>query len=244
MSRFFVRPEQIDESQGLVCFDRPDAHHLCQVLRMRAGDTVWALAGDGCEHEAVLLEVAKSRVLARIKAKRALATEPPARVTVAQALPKTLDKLEWVIEHGTEAGAGDFLVFESARSRAQANRFTAKVARWQEIARSAAEQSHRALLPTVEGVLSFHEVLARAKNFDLALLAYEAERRTHLRDVLPKAGNRRILVLIGPEGGFTEDEVRAACDAGALPITLGPRILRTETAALVMLGQIMCLLGE
>lgn len=241
MSRFFVRPDQIDEERGEIRLEGADSHHVCQVLKMRAGETVWALPGDGAEYEAHLCEVGKSRTLAKIDAKRLLETEPRASVTVAQAIPKSLDKLEWVLQHGTEVGAGGFLVFESERGRAQADRFSAKIGRWQEIVRSAAEQSRRAILPEVEGILSFTEVLSRAPLFDTVLLAYEAERITKLRDALPKHWPSRVLALIGPEGGFTGEEVRAARDAGATPITLGPRILRTETAGLVLLSQIVLL---
>lgn len=244
MSRFFVRQDQIDEERGEVRLESGDSHHICQVLRMRAGETIWALPGDGSEYDAVLCEVGKRRTLAKITAKRRLETEPKATVILAQAIPKSLDKLEWVLQHGTEVGAGGFIVFESARSRSQAGRFAEKVGRWQGIVRSAAEQSHRALLPKVEGVVSFSEVLSRAPSFDAVLLAYEDERTTRLRDALPKGPAQRMLVLIGPEGGFEKQEIESAREAGAIPITLGPRILRTETAGLVLLSQIMCLIED
>ena len=244
MSRFFVRPDQIDEERGAVRLEGADSHHLCQVLRMRAGETVWLLPGDGCEIEAKLFEVSKSASLAKITAKRRLDTEPSVSVTVAQAMPKSLDKLEWVLQHGTEVGACGFLAFESARGRAQADRFSAKVGRWQEIVRSAAEQSRRAMLPGVAGILSLSDVLARAADFDAVLMAYEAERAVRLRDALPRRREGRILAIIGPEGGFAGEEVRLASEAGAIPITLGPRILRTETAGLVLLSQILCLSEE
>jgi 16S rRNA (uracil1498-N3)-methyltransferase len=244
MSRYFISTDQIDESAGKVIFEGQDAHHLHTVLRMRGGETVYALDGQGNEYEAVLESVGKSSAIARIATKRRLDTEPCVRVTVAQALPGTLEKLEWVLQHGTEVGAAGFLVFESARGRADGERLAKKQTRWQEIVRSAAEQSHRALLPGVEGVLAFTDLLARFGDFDATLLAYEGERSMGLREGLPKKPGASILVIIGPEGGFTEEEVAQARRGGAIPISLGPRILRTETAGLVLLSQIVCLADE
>jgi 16S rRNA (uracil1498-N3)-methyltransferase len=244
MSRFFVRPDQIDEEHGIVRLESGDSHHVSQVLKMRAGETIWALRGDGLEFEAKLFEVGKRQCLAKITARRRLETEAQVPVTIAQAIPKSLEKLEWVLQHGTEVGASGFIVFESERGRSLSERFTTKISRWQEIVRSAAEQSHRAVMPVVEGVLSYQDVLARTANFDTVLLAYEGERTTRLRDALPKSPASRILALIGPEAGFSEAEVLLAGEAGAIPITLGPRILRTETAALVLLSQIVCLAEE
>jgi len=244
LSRYFIPADQIDESGGVVTFIGPDAHHISVVLRMRIGQTVYALDGAGNEYKAVLERVEKSRAIARIATKRRMDTEPRVRVTIAQALPRTLEKLEWVLQHGTEVGAAGFIVFESARGRTDGERLAKKQARWQEIVRSAAEQSHRAILPTVEGVLAFTDLLARAGDFDAALLAYEGERAMGLRQALPNKANARILAMIGPEGGFTDEELAAARAAGAVPITLGPRILRTETAGLVLLSQITCLTEE
>ncbi|HEX5324393.1 MAG TPA: 16S rRNA (uracil(1498)-N(3))-methyltransferase [Capsulimonadaceae bacterium] len=242
MSRYFIPTEQIDETAGTVLFEGQDAHHLHTVLRMRPGQTVYALDGEGHEYEAVLEEVGKSRARARLQAKRALNTELPIKVTVAQALPRTLEKLEWVLQHGTEIGASGFIVFESARGRSDGERLVKKSARWQEIVRSAAEQSHRAHLPTVDAILSFRAVLEIGRAHDLSVLAYEGERKTKLGQVLPK--NASILAIIGPEGGFTDEEVASARAAGVVPVTLGPRILRTETAGLVLLSQIACLVDE
>ena len=240
MTRFFVTPDRI--VNGTVTFDPADSHHIHTVLKMRAGDRCIVLDGAGRACECTLAEVAKSRVVATVSRETWPASEPDVRIDVAQALPKTLDKLEWVLQHGTEAGASGFIVFSSERSRAEAERFEKKIPRWQEIVKTAAEQSERGKLPVVEGIIGFTEIVKRASEYDLALLAYERETGRTLRDALTGTP-RRILVIVGPEGGFTDGEISEARRAGLLTVSLGPRILRTETTALVIVSQILYAFG-
>ncbi|MBO9600124.1 MAG: RNA methyltransferase, partial [Cohnella sp.] len=176
------------------------------------------------------------------------------RVTVAQSLPKG-DKLETVIQKGTEAGAAAFLPFLSQRTVVQYDdrKEAKRVDRWRRIAKEAAEQSHRGVVPEVMAVSSWKSLIGRFAEYDLVLLCYEEEGRAGngLRRVLTEfAANRveggepRILIVVGPEGGFDEREAEAAAAAGALPIGLGKRILRTETAALYALACIGYASGE
>lgn len=241
MTRFFIRPDQIDKADAVL--DADDAHHLRAVLKAKPGDSVTLLDGTGREYDAALTELGKSHARARITSERVLETECHTRITVAQAVPKMAEKMEQVLQRGTEAGAAGFWAYASARSleHLTGERQTKRIARWNEIVKTAAEQSHRAVLPAVRIDGGLTDVLRSAPDFDLALFAFEGEMETTLRQALERRSTppRTVLLVIGPEGGFAEQEARAARSAGLISVTLGPRILRTETAALVMLSQIV-----
>jgi 16S rRNA (uracil1498-N3)-methyltransferase len=236
-----VSPDRIDGKD--VIFDANDSHHIHTVLKMRAGDKCIVLDGAGRACESVLVDVAKGRVTARVQRDTKPQTEPSVHIDVAQALPKTLDRLEQVLQHGTEIGVGGFIIFSCERSRPEAEKFDKKLPRWREIVKTAAEQSERAKLPTVEGIIPLSDVLKLASDYDLALFAYEREEIVTLRSKLEGSDAKRILIVIGPEGGFSDGEVANARAAGQPTVTLGPRILRTETAALMMVSQIIYSLG-
>jgi 16S rRNA (uracil1498-N3)-methyltransferase len=236
LTRFFVEPSQI---AGAIVFLGPrDSHHLTAVLKRRVGDEILICDGSGTEYLVILQEVNKTAAVGKIVDMYRLATEPSIMVTVAQALPRTLDKLEWVLQHGTELGAVRFVPFYSTRSREDWKRLISKKDRWQEIVRSAAEQSRRAICPHVEEMVSFDTILASASSFDLTIFANENERTTSLKAALSQVAPKNLLVIVGPEGGFTEIEARTAAEHNAISVSLGPRILRTETAALCLLSQI------
>ena len=241
MTRFFVRPEQI--SGNLVTLDGDDSHHLRAVLKAQAGDKIAVLDGSGQEWPAVLMEVGKTKSLAQMREPIVLSTEPVTKITVAQALPRVGDKSEQVWQRGTEVGVSHFWAFESARSLTHltGERHTKRLGRWAEIIKTAAEQAHRAVLPTLRADGFLSDVLAAAPDYDLALLAHEEGAKTLLREALAAqpTAPKSVLIVIGPESGFGFDEVKAALGAGVSLVSLGPRTLRTETAALVMAAQIL-----
>lgn len=241
MTRFFVRPDQINS--GIVSLEAEDAHHLRTVLYAQPGQKIAVLDGSGLEWPASLTEIGKTKAAARLGEPFSPGTEPSIAITVAQALPKMAEKMEQVIQRGTEIGASGFWAFSSERSLAHltGERQEKRLARWNAIIKTAAEQAHRAKLPALRVEGNFDDVLAEACPYDLRLLAYEGEQDVTLRDALMSYSQspNTLLVIIGPEGGFTDDEVQAARKAGVQTISLGPRILRTETAALVMVSQIL-----
>ena len=220
-----------------------DAHHLRAVLKAFPGDRIAVLDGSGQEYAAVLEQIGKNRATARLGEPMLLATEPKTKITIAQALPKAADKMEQVLQRGTEIGASGFWAIASERSltHLEGERQTKRLQRWQSIIKTAAEQSHRAMLPFIRVDGNAQDVFQAAGQYDLALLAYEGETRTMLRDVLSSISTPpcSILVIVGPEGGWTETEFQAAKSHGVVSISLGARILRTETAALVPLSQIL-----
>src|SRR5450432_3275081 len=136
MTRFFVLPQQIDN--GVVTLDSDDAQHLSRVLRANPGDKIDVLDGTGNAYHCVLTRAAKSNAIARIESVEKVNTEPTIRVVIAQALPKTSEKLEWVLQHGVEVGASEFLMFRSRRS--EAGKLAEREERWARIVKTAAEQ--------------------------------------------------------------------------------------------------------
>ena len=241
MTRFFIDPNQIRGADVDLASD--DAHHLRTVLKSKPGDVIAVLDGRGVEYTVSLTEVGKSHARGRITKSIPLDTECRTRITVAQALPKMADKMEQVLQRGTEAGAAAYWAYESARSldHLTGERQAKRIVRWSQIIKTAAEQSHRALLPSLRIDGAFADVAQAAGNFDLALFAYEGEARATLKSALESRTQApmNVLIVIGPEGGFTDQEVATARKNGLVSVSLGKRILRTETAALVMLSQIV-----
>ncbi len=241
MTRFFVRPDQIRDDT--VVLDADDAHHLRTVLHAQPGHKISVLDGSGREWQGALTELGKVRAEARLGEPKMPQTEPPVAVTVAQALPKMADKMEQVLQRGTEIGASAFWAFGSERSleHLTGERQAKRLVRWNAIVKTAAEQSHRAILPALRVDGGLADVLAAAGNSGLALLAHEGEQATTLRQALEAAPRPAgtLLVIVGPEGGFSDGEIKAARRAGVQTVSLGPRVLRTETAALVLVSQIL-----
>jgi 16S rRNA (uracil1498-N3)-methyltransferase len=239
--RFFVPPDAIQDDTILL---PPEAaHHARNVLRLRAGERLLIHDGCGTAYDCLLAEGPGKSAVAQIAARGPVRTEPRTRVTVAQALPKTPDKVEQVLQHGTEVGAAGFLLFAGCRSvarLAEGDKIEKRLARWRDIVRAAAEQSGRGVLPSVEWRPSAGDVGGTFGAYDAALVLHEGATRP-LRGVLdalpPPAA--RLLIVVGPEGGLTDDEVDLFAERGGRIVLLGPRVLRTETAALVGLAQIL-----
>ncbi|GAB7386309.1 16S rRNA (uracil(1498)-N(3))-methyltransferase [Bacillaceae bacterium] len=236
MQRYFVSPEQMDDK--LVFITGEDVHHITRVMRLTVGDRFVCCDGRGRVCLVKLSKLEKGCVTAEIEEELNEERELPVRVTLAQSLPKG-DKMDWVIQKGTELGAARFIPFCSERTIVQLNekKEAKRAERWQKIAKEAAEQARRSRIPEIDRVRSWPELLREAANHELMLIAYEDEETTSLRDVFAEHKEiRSLLVLVGPEGGFSAAEVREAREAGFFPVSLGRRILRTETAGLYVLS--------
>ena len=247
--RFFVPPGAI---LGDTITLPPDAaHHARNVLRLREGDGLIAHDGAGVAYHATVAGAVGSKntpLLAHITRRETLHTEPTTRITVAQALPKTGEKIEQVLQHGTEIGAAGFVFwtgFRSVARLADGEKVDKRLIRWRGIVQSAAEQSGRGVLPGVDWQPFAPDIARLVPNYDAAFILHESA-ITPLRDALAAlpAGSNHLLVIVGPEGGLTDSEVETLAASGATPVTLGPRVLRTETAALVALTQMLVLRGE
>ena len=241
MHRFFVPAESL--GPGELRFSAGDARHIFRVLRLALGDRCVAVAPDGFEYLVELSEVTGGGARGRILSRQRAAGEPVLRVTLVQALARS-EKMDWVVQKATELGVSRIVPVVTERCVVHLDhaRQASRRDRWQKIARSAAAQSRRAQVPPVTELYRWPEALAIPGP---ALLAWEAEQSRGLKAVLrdlPATGS--LAVFVGPEGGFAPREAEEALAAGLRPFSLGPRILRAETAAVALLAAIMYELGD
>ncbi len=234
MHRFFIEPHAVSGSEAVIIGE--DVQHIAKVLRLRVGDEVTLCDGAKTEYTAAIDSVEKERVTLRILETAASKTEPQAEVTLYQGLPKA-GKLETIIQKCVELGITKVIPFDADRSVVKLSEkdFAKKQSRYQRVAYEAAKQSRRGVIPEVGGLVK----LAKEdfSGYDLILLAYEEERGTTLKQALrEKADAKRIALIVGPEGGFSPDEADMLIQKGAVSVSLGPRILRTETAGMAMLA--------
>lgn len=242
MQRFFVEPHQIDEVAHQIHIVGTDVNHISNVLRMKQGEEVWISDGGKKEYRCAIEGFSLDEVLLHIIYAQEPDYELPSRIYLFQGLPKA-DKMELIIQKAVELGAYEVIPVETKRCvvKLDGKKAAKKVDRWQQIAESAAKQSKRMLIPNVHEVISFKEALKYAQSMDIRLIPYELtkgmqETKEILEAIEP---GQSIGIFIGPEGGFEEKEVAAAIEEGAKPITLGRRILRTETAGLAILSVLM-----
>ncbi len=229
MSRFFLQASQI--AGDTVTITGSDAGHISRVLRMMPGAQITVCDMQKQEYLCELVQVDATRVEAKILSVRQGNTEPPFTAFLYQALPKG-DKMESVIQKSVESGVYAVVPMETERCvvRLDEKGRAHKQQRWQKIAESAAKQCGRGRIPSVAEPVSFASALTQASQADCKLFCYEGDGTLPLGKQLPEAPGT-IAILIGPEGGFSQAEVRQAQDAGFVPVGLGNRILRTETAA-------------
>lgn len=215
-----------------------DAHHIFRVLRMQKGDALSLCDGEGAEYDAVIESFYEGSVVCRVGARRESDAESPVQVTLFQCLPKA-GKMETIVQKCTELGVFAVVPVLSARCVVVPNKdFEKKRVRYARVALEAAKQSRRAKVPEVAPLLPIRQVDPGA--FDLFLAAYEEERTVSLKQALQAAGElRRVGLLIGPEGGLAQEEIDRLVAGGAAPVSLGKRILRTETAGMAMLSQVL-----
>lgn len=239
MQRYFVTRTADDGKFEIV---EDDLHHIVRVMRMKAGDQIICVDPHGAGALCEIAEITSEKAVANVVKWLEESSELPVRITIASGLPKG-DKLEWIIQKGTELGAFEFVPFTAARSvvKWDEKKSAKKLERWQKIAKEAAEQSHRSLVPEVQSPLSFKELAKTGSDFTYRLIAYEEEARqgeaSVLADIFGKANSgESILIVFGPEGGLTPGEVDTLKGQGFLACGLGPRILRTETAPLYILS--------
>lgn len=242
MPRFFLSDG--GPVDGAIVLTGQQAAHA-RVLRLRPGDAVAVCDGTGTDYDCTVAELTSDRLVLDVQGCAPSASEPRLRATVYMAFAKS-DKLEHVIQKATELGAWEIVAFPSARcvSRPDDRSLAKKLERWQKIAASAAEQSGRGRIPTVRAVSSFAAAVAEASACDCAVLLYENERAVTFRSRVEQGNFSTAAILTGPEGGFEPSEVEEAAAAGLAVCTLGPRILRCETAPLCALTALLFACGE
>jgi 16S rRNA (uracil1498-N3)-methyltransferase len=240
MQRYFLEKDYIEGD--LFHINGDDFHHMTRVMRMKEGDEFFAVFKGGKSATSKIESISSDDIKASIVQWETAIKELPISVTIASGLPKG-DKLEWIIQKGTELGAHEFIPFNADRSIVKWDEKKAKkkVERWEKIAKEAAEQSHRKLIPKVFSPYSFSELMEISNQYDYKLIAYEEESRASemgnfANTISSMENGSSILIVFGPEGGLTEKEVIKSQQSGFLPCGLGPRILRAETAPLYVLS--------
>jgi 16S rRNA (uracil1498-N3)-methyltransferase len=246
MFQFFVDKTQVNEEAGLVFITGADVNHICHVLRMRVGEQFYVTDGESSgKYLCALKEASEDQVTCDILRNIEESSELPCEITLYQGLPKA-DKMELIIQKAVELGVHRIVPVSTKRSivKLDDKKAGAKISRWQGIAEAAAKQSKRDVIPQIGDVMTLKAALAEAADFEVSMMPYEnAEGMAFTRKLLDEIRpGQRIAIFIGPEGGFDESEVEAALSQGTQPVTLGRRILRTETAGLAMLSMLVYVL--
>lgn len=248
MQHFFVPHDQVEKSRIIIT--GTDVNHMRHALRMRPGEEVTVSDGNNLKYLCRIKEYEicdEERAILEIVRREKNDTELPSRIYLFQGLPKQ-DKMEFIVQKAVELGVYKIIPVAMKRSVVKLSGAKAekKVSRWQEIAKSAAKQSGRGIVPEVGEISSFEEALETAGELDVLLFPYElAEGMKGTRQVMGKIHpGQSVGIFIGPEGGFEKEEVETAIKAGAKVITLGKRILRTETAGIATLSVLMFQLEE
>jgi 16S rRNA (uracil1498-N3)-methyltransferase len=241
MYRFYVEQNQIEEKS--ITITGSDVNHIKNVLRMRVGENLIICNGQGKDFYCIIENESDGQIVANILDVRDTETELQGKIFLFQGVPKK-DKMELIIQKAVELGVYEIIPVMMKRTVVKLEdkkKEAKKIDRWQTIATSAAKQSNRGMIPTVTDTKTLKEAVAYAKDLDCKFLPYEnAGDITKTKELIQKIqSNQNVGIMIGPEGGFEEKEVELAMEAGFNSITLGRRILRTETAGLAIISMIM-----
>ncbi len=245
MSKIFVKPENIHEAH-IDIDNQEDINHIIKVLRLCENDIIIVCDGNGQDYKASVEKIGKKVITAKKLEKKVSLAEPSIDVTLYQGIPKS-SKMEYIIQKTTELGIRRIVPVMTKRTIVQLDTKSTKnkLQRWQRIAYEAAKQSNRGRIPVVYAPVDFKQALQQMKDLDLSIVPYEKEQKGKLKHILcnPAITKRTIGIFIGPEGGFEQEEIESAIQEGIYPVTLGPRILRTETAGMATLAVIMYEIG-
>lgn len=238
MPRFFVAEDNF--SDGSLRIFGEDARHIARALRMAEGDEIVAVSPEGTEYTARLAKIRDDVCECKILSAKKTSAEPPIDITVYMAYPKG-DKMETVVQKAVELGAKRIVPFISSRciKRPEGEKSKKQTERLSRIAEEAAKQCGRGVIPTVAAPVSFKEAVEEARNADLPLFCYEGEETLSLKRALDgHAGSKSVSVTVGSEGGFSPEEAEYARNSGLISVSLGPRILRCETAPSYVLSSL------
>ena len=240
MYQFFVEPYQINGTD--IVINGSDFNHIKNVLRMRVGEELSVVTeGEDKEYRCEIAAFEDEQVPCRLQFIKEENVELPNQIYLFQGLPKS-DKLELIIQKAVELGAFQIIPVQMKRTvvKLDAKKEASKLTRWNAIAEAAAKQAKRRIVPEVKPVMSMKEAIAYCEDFEVKLVPYELSDKAGMqktREIISKIEpKQRVAVFIGPEGGFDESEIKLAVETGIVPITLGRRILRTETAGFTVLS--------
>ena len=240
MHHFFVTPQQV--KGNCIYIEGSDVNHIKNVLRMKIGEELEISDGDNKKYLCQIGSMTSEEVCVTIKEERSADTELPSKIYLFQGLPKS-DKMELIVQKAVELGAYEIIPVATKRAvvKLDEKKASKKVERWNGIAESGAKQSGRSVVPKVTDVMTWKQAMEYARDLDVVLIPYElAEGMEETREMIGGIQpGQSVGIFIGPEGGFETSEIESAMEYGAKPITLGKRILRTETAGLTTLSILM-----
>lgn len=243
MHRFFIDKDQIEEENIIVVGN--DVRHIKDVLRLRLGEEI-ELSSDGTTYICEIEEISKSRVLTKIKGRQEGSHESNVEISLFQGLAKG-NRMELIFQKGTEVGIKNFYPVVTHRSVVKINNIKKeqnKVDRWKAIVEEAAKQSKRDIIPSVNSIISFDDMIDILKDEGNIIVPYEEEKSITIGEGLSDIKPGRINIIIGPEGGFEEEEISKLKSIGGKVVTLGPRILRTETAGPITAAIVLYEVGD
>ena len=224
-----------------------EAHHLKKVLRAKIGDSFYAIDGTGLKYRVVIESISASAIKGLISNITRLENEPFHNITLAMGICRP-SKMDFIVEKGTEIGVASFVFYYSEKSYLKVkgdSSFVRKISRLKKIARAAAKQSKRSVIPSVAQFKTFTETLGINGDFDLCLIAVSSKSSRTIEQTIQKSHDlKRLLLLVGPERGLTDDEISSAVDASFFPVRLGPRRLRAETAGVIFPTLVFNHLGD
>ncbi|WP_018247798.1 16S rRNA (uracil(1498)-N(3))-methyltransferase [Orenia marismortui] len=244
MHHFFVKPKDIND--GIITITGKDVKHITRSLRLDISDKISVADGESNKYLTEIIDISEEFVRAKIINEFEVRVESNIEVTLVQGLPKS-KKMDLITQKCTELGIREIIPVDTKRTvvNLKPKKAERRQQRWQKIAREAAKQSGRAIIPIMKDLMTFKDILSLASEYDLVLMPWEDEQSTKLKEVLTDNQEvNKIMIIIGPEGGFSKQEVELAKEEGIKPVTLGPRILRTETAGIATLSMILYELGD
>ena len=236
--RIFVSFVNIKDNMATI--EGSDVNYLKNVMRLNVGDEISVMDSKSKEYSAKLAKMEDKKIIAELLAEKHPKSEPKMKVTVAQSIPKN-PKMDLIIQKVTELGALQVIPVKAERSivKLTKDKEESRINRWQKIAKEAAEQSGRLIIPFVQPLKDFKELLMLKNDFDQCVILWEMEKDRTIKKFLQENKHiKNLLVLIGPEGGFSHEEVDEALAAGFISVNIGNRIVRTETAAISVLSMI------
>ncbi len=244
MHRFFVDKDNIENNK--ICITGEDVKHIKNVLRLNEGDIISVCDKQNTDYDVIILEFHKEMILCDILSTKISSSEPPVDIILYQGIPKST-KMDLIIQKSTELGIAKIIPVITERTIVKIQdrkKEEKKLERWQRISEEAAKQSKRGIIPDVCPILTFEEMLETLKDNSLTIVPYENEEKVGIKEVLKNNSNKKINIIIGPEGGFEEWEIQSLESIGSKIVSLGPRILRTETAGFVASAIVLYELGD
>jgi 16S rRNA (uracil1498-N3)-methyltransferase len=246
MHKFFVEKNNISGDGSCIRITNDDVQHITKVLRLRSNDEIQVSDGDGTEYLCLITEMSKKEVICSIQNTFQSETEAPIKIVLFQGMPKS-QKMDLIVQKCVELGITHFypVITDRVVVKIEDRDLSGKIERWNRIAEEAAKQSNRGIVPVVDSPISFEKAIDLLKDMDLAVIPYELEKGNGFKSLL--SGIKEVKtagIFIGPEGGFTQEEVDSCIENNITPVTLGPRILRTETAGFTAATIIQYELGD